>query len=69
MLAGDKLPHRLQLVLHPINWAVEDRPREAIFRGFFAEWRRDAEADWESLLEKIEAHAAVREHLARGQGC
>jgi hypothetical protein len=65
MLGSGRIPPRLQLVLHPVNWSPTDRDRVAIFAGVHHEQRAlldRAEAD---LLEKISRHTAVLEHAAR----
>lgn len=64
MLTTGPLPERFQLVLHPINWAEQDRDRAALFAGVHAELRArldDAERD---LAEKMARHSGVLEHEA-----
>jgi hypothetical protein len=65
VLAEGPLPERLQLGLHPINWAAEDRPRTAIFRDLHLALANAVLGEGEDLLTKIAAHPAVVEHNAR----
>ena len=65
LLTTGPVPDRLQLVLHPINWGPEDRPREAIFAGVHAELRAGLDAAERDLAEKMSRHSGVLEHEAR----
>jgi hypothetical protein len=65
MLADGPLPPRLQLVLHPINWAPQDRDRAAIFAGVHDELRAHLGEAERDLADKISRHSGVLEHEAR----
>lgn len=64
-LTAGPLPDRLQLALHPINWAERDRDRLAIFRDLHVDLANAVLDEGEELLTKIAAHAGVVEHNAR----
>lgn len=64
MLANGPLPARVQLVLHPINWAAIDRSRRAIFTGIHTALADDVRAAGRVLLDQIDRHAAVVQHEA-----
>ena len=66
MFASRNFPPRLQLALHPINWAERDRDRETIFRTLHQDLARDIVREGDELLKKIAAHSGVAEHNARG---
>ena len=59
------LPDRLQLCLHPVNWAERDRSRSEIFAGARREVLQSIEASHADLMEEVSVHAAVKEHEAR----
>jgi hypothetical protein len=59
------LPDRLHLCIHPVNWAERDRNRSEIFAGARRELLHSIEASHADLMEKVSAHAAVKEHEAR----
>jgi hypothetical protein len=65
LLATGPVPDRLQLVLHPVNWGPEDRPREAIFAGVHSQLRDQVDAAERDLAEKMSRHSGVIEHEAR----
>lgn len=65
MFASQSFPPRLQLLLHPINWAQGDRERTTIFRDVHDDLATRAARDRDELLAKIAAHEGVREHEAR----
>jgi hypothetical protein len=65
MLTSGRVPPRLQLVLHPVNWADRDRDRVSIFEGVHEELRGVLHGAQTDLLQKIARHAAVLEHEAR----
>jgi hypothetical protein len=65
LLTEGPIPPRMQLVLHPLNWGPHDRDRTAIFHDMHASLARDIEAAGRDLLEKIERHQGVLEHVAR----
>lgn len=65
LLAEGPLPDRLQLLLHPVNWAQADRSREEIFAGVRRDFILRFDASHAELLEKIAAHAGVKEHESR----
>jgi len=68
VLADGPLPPRLQLALHPINWADEDRDRFTIFREMHLDLANAVLSEGEDLLAKIAVHPAVVEHNARTAG-
>lgn len=68
MLTEGPLPGRLQLALHPINWAEEDRDRVTIFRELHLDLANRILSEGEDLLAKIAVHPAVVEHNARTAG-
>jgi len=59
------LPLRIQLGLHPINWAATDRDRTTIFQSLHEDLARAVLSQGEELLAKIAVHPAVVEHNAR----
>ena len=59
------VPVRLQLNLHPVNWAETDRGRAEIFDGIRRDVVKSVESRHAELMEKVAAHAAVKEHEAR----
>jgi hypothetical protein len=65
MLTEGPLPSRFQLVLHPINWAPQDRDRASIFASVHDELRARLDAAEGDLAEKVSRHAGVLEHEAR----
>jgi hypothetical protein len=65
LLRGDTLPPRLQLGLHPINWAPTDRDRVTIFKTLHEDLASAVILQGEELLAKIAEHQAVLEHNAR----
>lgn len=65
MLAEGPLPPRLQLVLHPINWAPEDRDRGLIFAGVHDQVRAHLDEAERDLRDKVSRHSGVLEHEAR----
>jgi hypothetical protein len=65
MLATGRIPPRLHLVLHPVNWARGDRDRVRIFEAVHEELRAVVDGAEADLLQKIARHAAVLEHEAR----
>jgi len=65
MLKTGEFPERLQLSLHPINWAESDRERTAIFRSVHADLIKDSESAGEELLARIARHSGVIEHDER----
>lgn len=67
MLASGNTPPRLQLALHPINWAEHDRDREAIFSSLHRDLARSIEAAGDELLDKIGKHHGVLQHIARSR--
>jgi peptidoglycan/xylan/chitin deacetylase (PgdA/CDA1 family) len=67
MLAGGRIPPRLQLVLHPVNWSPSDRDRMAIFRGVHDDVRSVLDRAQADLLQKISRHTGVLEHEARAE--
>jgi hypothetical protein len=67
MLGSGRIPPRLQLVLHPINWSPSDRDRIAIFGGVHEDLRQVLYRAQADLLQKISRHAAVLEHEARAE--
>jgi peptidoglycan/xylan/chitin deacetylase (PgdA/CDA1 family) len=67
MLAGGRIPPRLQLVLHPVNWSPSERDRMAIFRGVHDDLRSVLDRAQADLLQKISGHAGVLEHEARAE--
>ena len=68
MLTEGPLPGRLQLALHPINWAENDRNRVTIFRELHLDLANRVLREGEDLLAKIAVHPAVVEHNARTAG-
>jgi hypothetical protein len=67
-LTAGPLPDRLQLALHPINWAEDDRDRLTIFRDLHVALANAVLGEGDELLVKIAVHAAVAEHNARTAG-
>lgn len=65
LLTTGPVPDRLQLVLHPVNWDLEDRDRGAIFAGLHAELRDRLDEAERDLAEKVSRHSGVLEHEAR----
>jgi hypothetical protein len=65
MLTGGEVPRKLQLALHPINWAETDRDRETIFREVHEELMAATASARDELLAKIACHGAVLEHEGR----
>ena len=65
MLVTGAFPRRLQLALHPINWAEHDRDRETIFRSVHDEICEEVRRAGDELLAKIAVHSGVREHEGR----
>lgn len=65
MFSSGKTPARLQLALHPINWAERDRDREAIFSSLHSALALSVEAAGNELLDKIAKHQGVLQHIAR----
>ena len=65
LLTEAPLPRRIQLVLHPINWASEDRDRVTIFSDLHTTFARDIAAAGGDLLDAIGRHQGVVEHDAR----
>ena len=65
MFESGRIPPRLQLALHPINWSDRDRDREAIFRSIHESLTRDIRRAGDDLLSKIAVHSGVLEHEAR----
>jgi len=65
MLVTGAFPRRLQLALHPINWAEQDRDRETIFRSVHDELCEEVRRAGDELLAKIAVHSGVREHEGR----
>ena len=65
MLETGVIPRRLQLLLHPINWADRDRDRVSIFRSVHRDLIDEIRHAGDELLEKIAAHSGVREHERR----
>jgi hypothetical protein len=65
MLASGRIPPRLQLALHPLNWSVEDRDRRRIFASVHADRQAAIARAGDELLARIEAHGGVLEHEAR----
>jgi hypothetical protein len=59
------VPAHLQLCLHPLNWAEHDRSRAEIFAAVHRDLVRSIDEGHADLMEKIAAHAGVREHEAR----
>jgi hypothetical protein len=68
LLANAPLPRRVQLALHPINWASEDRDRGTIFSEIHTALVRQINAKEKILLEQIGRHQGVLEHEARKSG-
>lgn len=65
MFAAEHFPPRVQLLLHPINWAEVDRDRTKIFGDVHDELAARCARDRDELLAKIAMHDGVREHEAR----
>lgn len=65
MLSRGEFPPRLQLCLHPINWAETDRDRTTIFREVHEELLAATVTARDELLAKIACHSGVLEHEAR----
>lgn len=65
LLKDGPLPLRIQLGLHPINWAVTDRDRTTIFKTLHEDLAKAVLDQGEDLLAKIAVHQAVIEHNAR----
>ena len=69
MFSSGKTPARLQLALHPINWAEHDRDRETIFGSLHRDLAHGIGVSGDELLEKITKHQGVLQHIARnGRG-
>jgi len=68
MFARGEFPPRLQLALHPINWAERDRDRLTIFRDVHQELIDQLAGARDELLEQIACHSGVIEHEARDGG-
>jgi hypothetical protein len=66
ILSFEVAPSRLQLALHPINWAERDRDRESIFRALHNNLAVSVRSAGEELLRKIAVHPGVCQHEARG---
>jgi hypothetical protein len=60
-----RMPPRIHLLLHPINWSAHDRDRARIFEDVHLELHASIERAKRSLLHQIARHAGVREHEAR----
>jgi hypothetical protein len=65
MLHEGPLPDRLQLSLHPINWAQTDRDRLDIFRDLHLDLADAVIREGDDLLSKIAVHSGVVEHNRR----
>jgi hypothetical protein len=65
MLTSGPTPPRLQLALHPINWAERDRDRETIFRSLHFDLARSVISAGNDLLQRITEHPGVLQHTAR----
>jgi hypothetical protein len=65
ILSEGPLPARLQLCLHPVNWAESDRSRAEIFAAVRRDLVSSIDRGHADLMEKVEAHGGVREHEAR----
>lgn len=65
LLAEGPLPPRVQLALHPINWGLTDRPRDAIFTGIHAALADEIQGAGRVLRDQIDRHDGVVEHEAR----
>ncbi len=65
VLDGGAVPARLQLLLHPVNWAAQDRTRTRIFREVHAELRDEVTRSERELMGQIARHSGVLEHEAR----
>ncbi len=65
LLTEGPVPHRLQLVLHPINWGPQDRDRVTIFQALHTALADRITAAGCDLLGKIAEHQGVLEHDAR----
>jgi len=67
LFTTETLPPRIQLVIHPINWAPRDRDRVTIFQELHTSVARDIESAGHDLLDKILRHQGVVEHEARAR--
>jgi hypothetical protein len=63
-MLADGLPPRLQLCLHPINWADESRDRIRVFEDVHTTVQTSMENAKHDLLAKIAVHTGVLEHDA-----
>lgn len=61
-------PARLQLALHPVNWGITDRSREAIFDGVHSDLSDFVLRQGRELLEAIRRHDGVCQHERRKDG-
>lgn len=64
ILSEGPVPDRLQLGLHPVNWAEGQRSRAEVFAAVRGDALQAIERSHDDLLRKVAAHAAVREHDA-----
>ncbi len=64
-LSEGPLPDRLQLLLHPVNWAEADRSREEIFAGVRRDFILRFDAIHAELMQRIAEHSGVKEHESR----
>ena len=67
ILSEGPVPAHLQLCLHPVNWSDSDRSRAEIFAAVQRDLVESIERGHADLMEKVAAHAAVREHAARAE--
>ena len=65
VLSEGPLPARLQLLVHPVNWAETDRGRSEIFAAVHRDLVRSIDGIHADLMQKVGEHAAVKEHDAR----
>jgi hypothetical protein len=67
ILSEGPVPTRLQLCLHPVNWADNDRSRAEIFAAVHRDLVESIDRGHADLMEKVAAHAGVGEHEARSK--
>lgn len=67
ILSEGPVPAHLQLCLHPVNWAENDRSRAEIFAAILRDVVESINRGHADLMEKVADHAGVREHEARSR--
>jgi hypothetical protein len=67
ILSEGPLPERLQICLHPLNWAEVDRSRDEIFAGVHRDLVQSIDRAHADLMEKVAEHGGVREHDTRSR--